>query len=114
LKNAIVAFFNLAQCRAKLIGARKTATFVAILTSHPCDDAARSLCQRAAIADVRHLSHASWNCSFGAGSFLLLDAAQCCAPVRRGHLPCEPVGKAERLWLERYELSRNCFSVRRC
>jgi hypothetical protein len=41
LKNAILAFFNLAKRRAKLVAARKTATFVAVLTSHPCDDAAR-------------------------------------------------------------------------
>jgi hypothetical protein len=43
LKNAIVAFFNLAKCRAKLVTARKTATWVAVLASHPCDAAARSL-----------------------------------------------------------------------
>jgi hypothetical protein len=41
LKNAVVAFFNLAKLRAKLLAARKTATLVAVLTSHPCDVAAR-------------------------------------------------------------------------
>jgi hypothetical protein len=41
LKNAVVAFFNLAKRQAKLVAARKTATCVAVLTSHPCDDAAR-------------------------------------------------------------------------
>ena len=40
LKNAIVAFFNLARCRAKLRTARKITTCVAILSSHPCDGAA--------------------------------------------------------------------------
>ena len=40
LKNAVVAFFNLAKCGAKLCTARKIATCGAILTSHPCGDAA--------------------------------------------------------------------------
>ena len=39
LKNAVVAFFNLARLRAKLLAARKISTYVAILTSHPCDAA---------------------------------------------------------------------------
>ena len=41
LKNALVAFFNLAKCEAKLRTARKITTYIAILASHPCDDAAR-------------------------------------------------------------------------
>ena len=41
LKNAIVAFFNLAKCRAKLRTARRITTYVAILPSHPCDVTAR-------------------------------------------------------------------------
>ena len=40
LKNAFVAFFNLARCRAKLRTARKIPTYVAILSSPPCDAAA--------------------------------------------------------------------------
>ncbi len=55
LKNAVVAFFNLAKCGAKLHTARKIATYVAILSSHPCDVTARRILQRAA----RHLSIAS-------------------------------------------------------
>ena len=38
LKNAVVAFFNLAKCAAKLRTARKITTYVAILPSHPCDE----------------------------------------------------------------------------
>jgi hypothetical protein len=41
LKNAVVAFFNLAKFGAKLLTARKTATGVTVLTSYPCDGAAR-------------------------------------------------------------------------
>ena len=41
LKNAFVAFFNLAKCGAQLRTARKITTCVAILSSHPCDVAAR-------------------------------------------------------------------------
>jgi hypothetical protein len=41
LKNAILAFFNLAQCEAELRTARKITTYVAILSSHPGDVAAR-------------------------------------------------------------------------
>jgi len=48
LKIAIVAFFNLAKRRSKLVAARKTANLVAVLASHPCDGAARRLYQRAA------------------------------------------------------------------
>jgi hypothetical protein len=51
LKNAVVAFFNLAKCGAKLRTARKITTYVAILASHPCDDAARRILQRAAGAE---------------------------------------------------------------
>ena len=40
LVNALVAFFNLAKCGAKLRTARKTPIFIVVLTSHPCDDAA--------------------------------------------------------------------------
>jgi hypothetical protein len=40
LKNAVVALFNLARCGAKLHTARKITTYVAILSSHPCDVAA--------------------------------------------------------------------------
>ena len=46
LKNAIVAFFNLAKCGTKSRTARKITTCVAILSSHPCDVAARRLNQR--------------------------------------------------------------------
>jgi hypothetical protein len=49
LKNAVVAFFNLAKRGAKLRTARKITTYVAILSSHPCDDAARRILQRPAI-----------------------------------------------------------------
>jgi hypothetical protein len=48
LKNAIQAFFNLAKCGAKPRTARKIATWVAILSSHPCDVAARRINQQAA------------------------------------------------------------------
>jgi rhamnose transport system substrate-binding protein len=48
LKNAVLAFFNLAKRGAKLGTARKMTTYVAILPSHPCDDAARRILQRAA------------------------------------------------------------------
>ncbi len=48
LKNAVVAFFNLAKCGAKLRTARKITTCVAILSSRPCDVAARRIIQRAA------------------------------------------------------------------
>jgi hypothetical protein len=42
LKNAIVAFSNLAQRRAELAAARKTSDFqTPVLKSHPYDDAAR-------------------------------------------------------------------------
>ena len=37
---AIVAIINVAKFGAKLLTARKITTCVAILTSHPCDDAA--------------------------------------------------------------------------
>jgi len=37
LKNAVVAFFNLAKRWAKPIAARKTAACVAVLASHPSD-----------------------------------------------------------------------------
>jgi hypothetical protein len=37
LKNAVVAFFNLAKREAKLPAARKRTTYVAILSSRPCD-----------------------------------------------------------------------------
>jgi hypothetical protein len=40
LKNAVVALFNLAKFGAKLLTARKIATYVAILASPPCDAAA--------------------------------------------------------------------------
>jgi hypothetical protein len=50
LRYAIVAFFNLAKRGAKLRTARKITTYVAILSSHPCDGAARRILQRA----VRH------------------------------------------------------------
>ena len=40
LKIAIVAFFNLAKCEAKLRTALKITTYVVILRSHPCDRAA--------------------------------------------------------------------------
>jgi hypothetical protein len=40
LKYAIVAYFNLAKCEAKLRTARKITTYVLILGSHPCDHAA--------------------------------------------------------------------------
>jgi hypothetical protein len=39
LKNAVVAFFNLAKFGAKLLTARKRATFVGTLASPPCDAA---------------------------------------------------------------------------
>ena len=39
LKNAVVAFFNLTKCEAKLRTARKITTCVAILRSRPCDHA---------------------------------------------------------------------------
>jgi len=48
LKNAIVAFSNLAKRGAKLHAARKITTCVVILPSHPCDDAARLVFQQAA------------------------------------------------------------------
>jgi len=48
LKNAIIAFFNLARFGAKLRTARKIATCVVILSSLPCDVAARRIIQRAA------------------------------------------------------------------
>jgi hypothetical protein len=41
LKFAIVAYFNLAKCEAKLRTARKITTYVFILGLHPCDHAAR-------------------------------------------------------------------------
>ncbi len=47
LKHATVAFFNLARCGAKLRTARRIATCVAILASHPCNDAPRRILQRA-------------------------------------------------------------------
>ena len=50
LKNALVAFFNLAKRGAKLRTARKITTCVAILSSHPCDVAACRLNQQAASA----------------------------------------------------------------
>ena len=37
LKNAIVAFFNLAKLGAKLLAARKITTYVVILSLLPCD-----------------------------------------------------------------------------
>jgi hypothetical protein len=37
LKNAFLAFFNLAKREAKLPAARKITTYVVILSSHPCD-----------------------------------------------------------------------------
>ena len=48
LKNALVASFNLAKRRAKLRAARKTVTYVAILSSHPCEVAAFLYIQQAA------------------------------------------------------------------
>jgi hypothetical protein len=49
LKNAVLAFFNLAKCGAKLRTARKiTPARRDYLPSHPCDDAARRILQRAA------------------------------------------------------------------
>jgi hypothetical protein len=39
LKNAFLAFFNLAKSRAELAAARKTNAFQTfVLASHPCDD----------------------------------------------------------------------------
>jgi hypothetical protein len=58
LKNAVVAFFNLAKCGAKLRTARKITTCVAILSSRPCDGAARRILQRAAKHD-RELARVS-------------------------------------------------------
>ncbi len=40
LKNAVVAFFSLAKCGSLLRTARSITTYVAILSSHPCDVAA--------------------------------------------------------------------------
>ena len=40
MKNAIVAFFNVAKLGAKLLAARKIATYVVNLASLPCDVAA--------------------------------------------------------------------------
>ena len=53
LKNAVLAFFNLAKRRAKLAAARKTSVFkTLVLTSHPCDDAVRAFQRAANRADV--------------------------------------------------------------
>jgi hypothetical protein len=42
LKNALVAFFNLAKLAAQPFAARETpAKAPVVSTSHPCDDAAR-------------------------------------------------------------------------
>src|SRR4051812_36312975 len=48
LKNALVAFFNLAKGGAKLRPARKITTSVAILGSHPCDHAGCRIFQQPA------------------------------------------------------------------
>ncbi len=48
LKNAVVAFFSLAKCEAKLRTARRITTYITILASHPCDAAARRIRQRTA------------------------------------------------------------------
>ncbi|HZZ73490.1 MAG TPA: hypothetical protein VFE24_14645 [Pirellulales bacterium] len=40
LENTLVAFFNVAKCRAEFRTARKIVACVVILASHPCDDAA--------------------------------------------------------------------------
>jgi|GEM_PF-468057 len=53
LKNAVVAFFNLARRKAKLREARKITTYVAILSSHPCEVAACRENQQAAKHQVR-------------------------------------------------------------
>jgi len=50
LQNAVVAFFNFAQRKAKLRAAHKITTYVAILTSHPCEVAACRENQQAARA----------------------------------------------------------------
>ena len=47
--NASLAFFNLAKHGAKPRMARKITTYVAILSSHPCDVAACRIDQKAAI-----------------------------------------------------------------
>ena len=47
-KNAIVAFFPLAQLAAKLLAAPEIATCVAILRSHPAINAAQGILPRAA------------------------------------------------------------------
>ncbi len=47
LKNAILAFLNLAKCGAEPHPARKITTCVAILSSHPCDVAACRINQQA-------------------------------------------------------------------
>src|SRR3954447_18804660 len=51
LKNALVAFFNLAKGGAKLRPARKITTSVAILGSHPCDHAGCRIFQQPARRD---------------------------------------------------------------
>ena len=48
LRNAILAFLNLAKCGAEPHTARKITTCVAILSSHPCDVAACRINQQAA------------------------------------------------------------------
>jgi|GEM_PF-4360789 len=45
LKNALVAFFNLAKLRAQPLAARRITTYVVILASHPCDDAGSRILQ---------------------------------------------------------------------
>jgi|GEM_PF-5090203 len=48
LKNACLAFFNLAKLNAKPLAARKITTCVVILASHPCDDAGCRILQQPA------------------------------------------------------------------
>ncbi len=48
LNDAVVAFFNLAKHRAKLVAVRRITTYVVILASHPCDHAARGILPQAA------------------------------------------------------------------
>src|SRR5688572_11960256 len=43
-----MAYFNLAKCRAELRTARRITIYIAIRSSHPCDEAARRVFQRAA------------------------------------------------------------------
>ena len=64
LKNAILAFLNLAKCGAEPHTARKITTCVAILSSHPCDVAACRINQQAAkpwaVPEVRVCRPASY------------------------------------------------------